>query len=46
LREIEGLAENFRKTKSNMDEAYIELRKEEGDIGVIKDEIERERTRD
>jgi len=42
LREMEGLT----KTKSNMEAAYIELRKEEGDIGVIKDEIERERALD
>jgi len=46
LREIEGLTNNLRKTKSNMEAAYIELRKEEGDIGVIKDELERERARD
>jgi len=37
LREIKGLTENLRKTKSNMEAAYIELRKKEGDIGVIKD---------
>jgi len=29
-----------------MEAAYIDLRKEEGDIGVIKDELERERARD
>jgi len=46
LREIEGLADNLRKTKSNMEEAYVELRREEGDIGVIKDELEIERARD
>jgi len=28
-----------------MEAAYIELRKEEGDIGVIKDELERERAK-
>jgi len=46
LREMEGLTNNLRKTKSNMEAAYIELRKEEGDIGVIKDELERERALD
>jgi len=43
LREMEGLTDNLRKSKSNMEAAYLELRKEEGDIGVIKDELERER---
>jgi len=42
LREIEGLTNNLSKTKSNTEAAYIELRNEEGDIGVIKDELERE----
>jgi len=46
LREMEGLTENLRKTKSNMEAAYIELRKKEGDIGVIKDELKRERALD
>jgi len=36
LREMEGLTENLRTTKSNTQTVYIELRKEEGDI--IKDE--------
>jgi len=42
---MEGLTNNPRKTKSNMEAAHIELRKEEGDIGVIKDELERESSR-
>jgi len=46
LREMEGLTNNLRKTKSNMEAAYKALRKEEGDIGVIKEEIERETARD
>jgi len=43
---MEGLTNNPRKTKSYMVAAYIKLRKEEGDIGVIKDELERERALD
>jgi len=39
---MEGLTNNPRKSKSNMEAAYIELRKEERDIGVIKDELEKE----
>jgi len=46
LREIEGLTENLTKTKSNSLAAYVELLKEKGDIGVIKDELERERAKD
>jgi len=46
LREMEGLTTNLRRTALNMEAAYIELWKEEGDIGVIKDELERERARD
>jgi len=46
LREMEWLTNNLRKTRSSMEAAYIELRKEEGDIGVIKDAVERERARD
>jgi len=39
LIEMEELTNNLKKKKSSMEAAYIELRKEEGDIGVIKDEI-------
>jgi len=46
LKEIRGLPDNIRRIDSNLAEARIELRKEEGDINRIKNELERERSRD